>query len=70
MTTPPAGQQSPNGAVPPEYWRRLVLAERASIKLDRQTFLRIIASHQDADQVVADLVAMFHHTDQPPVART
>jgi hypothetical protein len=62
-STPPAS----NGAAPVDHqhMRQLILAERASIKLDRQTFLRMIASRQTAEQVIADLVAMFTHTDQP-----
>jgi hypothetical protein len=68
MTTPPAAGNS-HAPVDHQHMRQLILAERASIKLDRQTFLRMIASGQTAEQVIADLVAMFTHiTDKPPTA--
>lgn len=72
MTGPAAGNSGSSGnsvaAVDSAHLRALILAERASIKLDRQAFLRMIAGRATADQVIADLVAMFTRADQPPQA--
>lgn len=44
--------------------RRMVLAERKTVKLDRVTFLQFLAVHDTPEQVVASIVAMFTDTGE------
>lgn len=58
----PSGVSSANGNA--SGWqnghlRRMVLADRKAIKLDRAAFLQMLALRDTPEQVVADLVAMF-----------
>jgi hypothetical protein len=44
--------------------RRMVLADRKAVKLDRAAFLQMLALRDTPEQVVADLVAMFTETGE------
>lgn len=70
------GRAMPGGYVPPSAslnppqdtnWqadslRRLVLADRKTVRLDRAVLLQILAQRDTPDQVVADIVGMFTDT--------
>lgn len=44
--------------------RRIALANRKIVKLERVAFLQLLALRDDPEQVVADLVAMFTETGE------
>lgn len=64
----PSGVSSANGSSPGwqnSLLRRMVLADRKAVKLDRAAFLQMLALRDTPEQVVADLVAMFTNDVEP-----